>query len=76
MAALALVTAPAQASGQTREPDAAGVPTREEQWAARQAEKAGRLAPRQPDALERRLEQAERALFSPRAAGFSSLRLA
>jgi AAA family ATP:ADP antiporter len=67
MAALALVTAPAQASGQTREPDAAGVPTREEQWAARQAEKAGRLAPRQPDALERRLEQAERALFSPRA---------
>jgi len=68
-AVIGLVTAPTQAAGQTiaDQPGSSGVEmTREAEWAARQAEKAQRLGPRRPDALERRLEQVEGALFASR----------
>jgi ATP:ADP antiporter, AAA family len=71
MAALALVAAPAQSSGQTvvtsdQADAAASTATREDEWAARQAEKASQLRAYQPDALERGLRRAENMLFSQR----------
>jgi len=68
-AVIGLAAAPTQAAGQTLTDDrgASGAElTREGEWAARQAEKAQQLGPRRPDALERRLEQIEGALFAPR----------
>jgi AAA family ATP:ADP antiporter len=64
MAALALVTAPAQSSGQTVSADAAQ--TREGEWASRQADKASKLRRYEPDALERHIRRAEGVLRSDR----------
>jgi AAA family ATP:ADP antiporter len=65
-AALAFVVAPAQSHGQTLETPAATAASRDDEWAARQAEKATQLRGYQPDALERGIRRAERALFSTR----------
>jgi hypothetical protein len=68
MAALALIAAPSQSSGQTVAPtdtDAAAA-TREGEWAARQAEKASQLRAYTPDALERGIRRAEGVLTSKR----------
>ena len=60
-AALAFVVAPSQASGQTvGEPE----PTRQAEHAAKQAEKASKLASYQPDSLERNIRRAEGILSS------------
>ena len=62
-AALVFVVAPSQASGQTpSEPE----PTRQAEHAARQAEKATKLASYQPDSLERNIRRAEGILSSKR----------
>ena len=69
-AAMAFAIAPSQASGQTAAApvaeSTAGETTRQEELAARQAEKAGQLRPYTPDALERNLMRAERMMFSTR----------
>ena len=60
-AALAFVVAPSQASGQTvSEPEL----TRQAEHAAKQADKATKLASYQPDSLERHIRRAEGILFS------------
>ena len=68
-AMVALVATPSQSFGQPlggEPPSLLTEITREAEWAARQADKAQRLGPRRPDALERRLEQVNAALFKPR----------
>jgi ATP:ADP antiporter, AAA family len=63
-AALAFVIAPSPASGQTVDTTTDAVATRDDEWAARQAEKASQLRGYQPDALERGIQRAERMMFS------------
>jgi ATP:ADP antiporter, AAA family len=68
MAAVALLVAPAQSSGQTVgiAPADASEQTRDDEWAARQAEKASQLRNYEPDALERHIRRAEGMLRSKR----------
>jgi ATP:ADP antiporter, AAA family len=74
-AALTLLVAPSQSSGQTvSAPDAAvaadaaeaksAEPTRESEWAARQADKAAKLGAYQPDRLENQIRRVERLMSS------------
>ncbi|HZI79460.1 MAG TPA: BamA/TamA family outer membrane protein, partial [Vicinamibacterales bacterium] len=66
-AALTIVVAPTHAGGQTLETGTVDTAaTRQDEWAARQAEKATQLQGYQPDALERGIRRAEGALFSKR----------
>ena len=65
-AACSFVIVPSHAFGQTAGDAAPGPDTRQEERAARQAEKATQLRPYTPDLLERHLRRAERMMFSTR----------
>lgn len=71
MAALALVAAPSQSSGQTLPVETTAASeqasaTRDGEWAARQAEKASQLRSYEPDSLERGIRRVEGMLMSKR----------
>ncbi len=70
-AAFTFIVAPSQAAAQTADESTSSAPTqgaatRQEEWAARQAEKSEGLGPYVPDSLERGLNRVQGMLFSTR----------